>query len=261
VSAERYDAIVIGAGQSGGPLTSALTANGLKTALIERNKVGGSCVNWGCTPTKTMVGSARVAHLVQRAADYGVKTCGFDLDLSVVRQRKRDIVDLFHGGTKDAIESTDGLELIKGDASFTSEKRIRIRLAGGGTRDLTAEKIFINTGLTPSIPAIEGLDDVAYLTSASIMELGEVPEHLIIAGGGYIGLEFGQMFRRFGAQVTILSRSERLLSNEDPDISEEIQDILVEEGTVVHPSTSLTSVSHDGSGKITACADRQGRES
>jgi pyruvate/2-oxoglutarate dehydrogenase complex dihydrolipoamide dehydrogenase (E3) component len=260
VPAEHYDAIVIGAGQSGGPLTSALTANGMKTALIERAKVGGSCVNWGCTPTKTMVGSARVAHLVSRAADYGVNAGNVDVDLAIVRQRKRDIVDMFHGGTKDAIESTNGLDLIKGEATFTGEKQIRVSLTGGGTRDLAAEKIFINTGLEPSIPPIDGLDDVPYLTSSSIMELGEVPEHLIIAGGGYIGLEFGQMFRRFGAQITILGRSDRLLSREDPDVSEELRNVLEEEGIVVHTNTSLQAVGCDGNGRIKATADRKGRE-
>jgi pyruvate/2-oxoglutarate dehydrogenase complex dihydrolipoamide dehydrogenase (E3) component len=259
VPVEHYDAIVIGAGQSGGPLTSALTANGMKTALIERAKVGGSCVNWGCTPTKTMIGSARIAHLVGRAPDYGVNTGPATIDLSVVRQRKRDIVDMFHTGTRNAIESTEGLDLIEGDASFTGQKTIRVSLDNGDARELAAERIFINTGLEPSIPPIEGLDEIPYLTSFSIMELCEVPEHLIIAGGGYIGLEFGQMFRRFGAQVTIINRSGRLLSKEDPEISEEVRKVLEQDGIAVHLNASLKAISQSCDGTITATTSRNGK--
>jgi pyruvate/2-oxoglutarate dehydrogenase complex dihydrolipoamide dehydrogenase (E3) component len=250
--AEHYDAIVIGAGQSGGPLTSALTDHGLKTALIERSKVGGSCVNWGCTPTKTMIGSARVAHMVSRAADYGVNAGQASVDLSVVRRRKRDIVDMFHNGTLDAIESTEGLDLIRGEAAFTGDKTLSVQLHDGGTRELIADRIFINTGTETVIPPIDGLDDVGYLTSTSIMELDTVPQHLIVLGGGYIGLEFSQMFRRFGADVTIINRGERLVSLEDPEISEEVRKILEDDGLTVFLRSTMSKVRQSESAEITA---------
>lgn len=256
--AEHYDAIVIGAGQSGGPLTGALTSNGKRTALIERSKLGGTCVNWGCTPTKTMVGSARVAHMAQRAADYGVNTGPVSVDLSTVRQRKRDIVDMFHGGSSNAIHSTEGLDVLMGEASFTGEKTITVALHEGGTRELTADQIFINTGTEPRIPSVDGIDDVPYLTSTTVMELGEVPEHLIIVGGGYIGLEFGQMFRRFGASVTIINRGDRLVSREEPEVSEEVQKILEEDGIDVYLGADLDAVQTDANGIVATISGRGG---
>jgi pyruvate/2-oxoglutarate dehydrogenase complex dihydrolipoamide dehydrogenase (E3) component len=246
--AEHYDAIVIGAGQSGGPLTGELTAQGLKTALIERSKLGGTCVNWGCTPTKTMIASARVAHLAQRAADYGVRTGPVSTDLTVVRQRKRDIVDMFHGGSSDAIHSTEGLDVLMGEARFVDFRTLSVSINDGTSRELTAERIFINTGTEPVVPEIDGIDRVPYLTSTSIMELDEVPEHLIIVGGGYIGLEFGQMFRRFGSQVTIVNRSERLASREEPEISEEVLNVFQSESINVLLKTSVDAVESTSNG-------------
>lgn len=256
---EKFDAIVIGAGQSGGPLTSALTENGLKTALIERWKVGGSCVNWGCTPTKTMVASARIAHLVGRSADFGVNSGPANVDMPVIRQRKRDIVDMFHGGTLDAIQSTEGLELIYGEARFTGNKRLCIELEAGGTRELSADRVFINTGLEAVLPPVDGIEDIHYLDSTTIMELNEVPEHLIVVGGGYIGLEFGQMFRRFGSEVTIINRGDRLLAKEDPDVSDEVRKILEQDGISVELNASLSTVTQTACGKTTATATRDGQ--
>ena len=252
MAVEQYDAIVIGAGQSGGPLTSALTANGLRTALIERSKVGGTCVNWGCTPTKTMIASADVAHAVDRARDYGVNVDSYGVELSVVRGRKRDVVDMFHDGSRGALESTDGLDILMGEATFTGPKTVTVALNQGGTRELTAEKIFINTGTETAIPPVDGIEDVPYLTSTSIMELDEVPEHLIVVGGGYIGLEFAQMFRRFGAAVSIVQRGPQLLRSEDPDIADEVYKVLVNEGIGVHLNASLESVSGSASGEVSA---------
>jgi pyruvate/2-oxoglutarate dehydrogenase complex dihydrolipoamide dehydrogenase (E3) component len=249
--AEQYDAIVIGAGQSGGPLTSALASNGLKTALIERSKVGGTCVNWGCTPTKTMIGSARVAHLVNRAADYGVHTGPRFVDLRVVRQRKRDLVDMFHEGSRSAVESTEGVDLVMGEAIFTGPRTISVKLNDGSTRELTAEKIFINTGTETSIPPVDGIEDIPYLTSTTIMELADVPDHLIVLGGGYIGLEFAQMFRRFGSEVTIIQRGEQLLRGEDRDVADEVCNVLKDDGVTIHLGATLESVSSPGDGAVT----------
>nr|MBF6591552.1 FAD-dependent oxidoreductase [Ktedonobacterales bacterium] len=215
---ERYSAIVIGAGQAGGPLSTALARAGRRTAIIERKHVGGTCVNEGCTPTKTMVASARVAYLARRAADYGVRTGEISVDLARVRQRKRAIVRDFRDGSQSGIEGTEGVDLLFGEASFTGPHTLDVRLLSGQTRHLSAETIFINSGARPSLPDVPGLEEVPTLTSTSIMELEAVPEHLLILGGGYIGLEFGQMFRRFGSRVTIVHRGAHLLSREDDDV-------------------------------------------
>ena len=228
-SPQAYDAIVIGAGQAGVPLSTSLANAGWKTALVERQHVGGTCINEGCTPTKTMVASARVAHLVQRAADYGVQTGAVSVDLSRVRQRKRDIVDSFRSGSQRRLENTDGLDLIMGQGRFTGPNTIEVALNDGGIRHLTADTIFVNTGARPRTPDLPGLESVSYLDSTSIMELAKVPEHLLIIGGGYIGLEFGQMFRRFGSQVTIVQRRDQLLTREDRDVAGEIAEILHQE--------------------------------
>jgi pyruvate/2-oxoglutarate dehydrogenase complex dihydrolipoamide dehydrogenase (E3) component len=227
---ERYDAIVIGAGQAAVPLSTALARSGWRTALIEREHVGGTCVNEGCTPTKAMVASARVAYLARRAADYGVHTGPVSVNMAKVRQRKRDIVDSFRNGSQRRIENTEGLDLLMGEASFVGPKSVEVCLNSGEIHHLTADKIFINTGARPRKPSLPGLDSVPYLDSTSIMELDEVSEHLLVLGGGYVGLEFGQMFRRFGSQVTIVQRRGQLLTHEDPDVAEEVANILREDG-------------------------------
>src|ERR1700716_627278 len=218
----HYDAIVIGAGQSGGPLSSALARAGKRTALIEREHIGGTCINEGCTPTKTMVASARVAYLARRGPDYGIHTGEIRVDMERVRQRKREIVDSFRNGSQKRIEKTANLDLIFGEANFTGPKSVLVRLRDGGQRTLTGENIFINAGARPSLPALDGLKNVPFLDSTSIMELDSVPEHLIVLGGGYVGLEFGQMFRRFGSRVTIVQSGGQLLSGEDSDVAHEV---------------------------------------
>ena len=230
---ERYDAIVIGSGQGGGPLASAFARAGRHTAIVESKHVGGTCINEGCTPTKTMVASARVAYLARRAADYGVSTAPIGVDMTVVRKRKRDIVDSFRGGSERQLRETQGLDLLMGEARFTGPKTVEVSLRDGGSRTLTAETIVINTGDRPSVPPIPGLDRVPYLDSTSIMELANVPAHLLILGGGYVGLEFGQMFRRFGSQVTIVQRGSHLLSREDDDVADAVADILRQDGVEV----------------------------
>ncbi len=249
-AATQYDAIVIGAGQSGGPLSTALAQAGWKTAIIERIHVGGTCINEGCTPTKTMVASARVAYLARRAADYGVRTGPISVDMTVVRKRKRDIVDSFRNSSQKSIESTDGVELIMGEARFTGPKKLEIRPRSGETLHISANTIFINAGARPSLPKISGIENVPTLDSTSIMELDVVPEHLLVVGGGYVGLEFGQMFRRFGSQVTIIQRGKYLLTREDTDVAEEVARILREDGIKILLETTTVNAERTHEGKI-----------
>src|SRR6185369_8277528 len=216
---EQFDAIIIGSGQAGTPLSTALAEAGIRTALIERVHVGGTCVNEGCTPTKTMVASGRVAYLARRAADYGVLTGPISVDMKKVRERKRNIVDSFRNGSQGRIEKTKNVELIFGEARFTAPKTVEVRLKDGSTRTFSAKYVFINAGTRASVPKLEGLNSVPFLDNASIMELDVVPEHLLVLGGGYIGLEFGQLFRRLGSRVTVVQSAGQLLTREDPDIA------------------------------------------
>jgi pyruvate/2-oxoglutarate dehydrogenase complex dihydrolipoamide dehydrogenase (E3) component len=230
LGAELYDAIVVGSGQAGTPLCRALAEAGMRTALVEREHVGGTCVNEGCTPTKTMVASARVAYLARRGADYGVQIGPVTVDLKRVRQRKRDIVNSFRNGSQGRIEKTANLDLMFGAARFTGPKTLLVRGKDGRERALSAERIFINAGTRTLRPALEGLDGVPFLDNASIMELDAVPEHLLVLGGGYIGIEFGQMFRRFGSRVTLVQSAAQLLAREDADVAEEVAKILQQDG-------------------------------
>jgi pyruvate/2-oxoglutarate dehydrogenase complex dihydrolipoamide dehydrogenase (E3) component len=243
---ERYGAIIIGSGQAGTPLSTTLASSGVRTVLIEREQVGGTCVNQGCTPTKTMVASGRVAYLARRAADFGVHTSRIRVDLRKVRQRKRDIVESFRNGSQAKIEKTANLELIFGEARFVAAKTIAVRTREGSERLLTAKSIFINAGTRASRPNLEGLDHVPTLDNASIMELGTVPKHLLILGGGYIGLEFGQLFRRFGSRVTIVQSGSQLLTHEDPDVADEVKNVLQQDGVEVLLNASAQEVRRTG---------------
>lgn len=229
----HYDAVIIGTGQAGKPLAGAFAEAGWKAAIIEKGRVGGTCVVEGCTPTKTMVASARVAHLARRAADYGVRTGEVSVDLEVVRKRKRDIVDSWSSGSTKGMTRHETLELIYGEAAFTGPKSLEVRTPDDETLELTADRVFVNVGMRARIPEIPGLSEVAYLDNAAIMELGDVPEHLLVLGGGFIGLEFGQMFRRFGADVSILEQGDRLAPREDADICAALDEILEEDGIEV----------------------------
>ena len=243
---QQFDAIVIGSGQGGTPLSMALAGAGMRTALVERKHIGGTCINEGCTPTKTMVASGRVAYLTRRAPDYGVHTGPVSVDMAKVRKRKRDIVDSFRNGSQSRIEKTANLELIFGDASFSGSKTVSVRLQDGGYRTLSARYIFINAGTRASRPKLDGLDNVPFLDNASIMELDAVPDHLLILGGGYIGLEFGQLFRRLGSRVTIVQSARQLLTGEDPDIAEEVAHILQQDGVDVMLNSNATHVEQSG---------------
>ena len=228
-AASHYDAIVIGSGQAGTPLARALAGAGRRTALVERAHVGGTCVNEGCSPTKTMVASARVAYLARRAADYGVHAGPVSVDMIKVRDRKRRIVDKFRGGDERGLAKLDRLDLVRGDAKFRGPREIAVA-SDGDSRTLSADLIFLNPGARPARPALVGLDAVPALDSTSIMELDALPDHLLVLGGGYIGIEFGQMFRRFGSRVSIVQRGRQLLAREDPDVARAVEDVLREDG-------------------------------
>jgi pyruvate/2-oxoglutarate dehydrogenase complex dihydrolipoamide dehydrogenase (E3) component len=220
-----YDAIIIGTGQAGPSLTAHLARAGMRVAIIERGKFGGTCVNNGCTPTKTLVASAYVARLVQRAADYGVQIDGaVRMDMLRVKARKDALVERSNNSLENWLSSLANTTVYKGHARFLDSHTIRV-----GADTLTAERVFINVGGRPLVPKLPGVDEVAYLTNESMMDIGFLPEHLIIVGGGYVGLEFGQMYRRFGSRVTIVEMGPRLAGREDPDISDALRDILAAE--------------------------------
>lgn len=258
MAAEKYDAVIIGAGQGGGPLAGALAAAGRRTALIERAHVGGTCINDGCTPTKTMVASARVAYLARRAAEYGVEVDGVRVDMAAVRARKDGVVSSFREGSERRLEGTEGLDLLRGEARFVAPHTMRVARDDGETA-ITADLFVIDVGGRPAPPSVPGLDHVPALDSTSIMELDVVPDHLIVLGGGYVGLEFAQMFRRFGSDVTVVQRGSKLLGREDDDVAEAILHILREDGIDVllnvearraepgeHEGVRLTVVAPDG---------------
>jgi pyruvate/2-oxoglutarate dehydrogenase complex dihydrolipoamide dehydrogenase (E3) component len=221
----KFDAIVIGSGQAGKPLSYALADHGWKIAFIERAELGGSCINTGCTPTKTMVASAQVARYARDAARWGVRAGNVSVDLPAVVARQNKVVQKFRDSIQKRIKDRPNIRLVRAHARFSGPHQVE---AGGETFE--GEKIFIDTGTRPEIPKIAGIDSVPFLTNESIIELQELPKHLLVMGGGYIGLEFGQMFRRFGSRVTIIHRSERILRNEDPDITEILQKALEAEG-------------------------------
>ena len=224
--AKQYDAIVIGTGQAGPSLAARLSEEGLKTAVIERKLFGGTCVNTGCTPTKAMVASARAAYMARRAADFGVLIGGpVSIDMKKVKERKDAIVGRSNQGLESWLGTMKNVTVYRGHARFTGRDTVHV-----GDESLQAEKIFINVGGRAFIPPIGGLEDVDYLTNSSIMDVNFLPEHLVILGGGYVALEFGQMFRRFGSRVTIVQRNGRILSREDDDIAEAITEILKNEG-------------------------------
>jgi pyruvate/2-oxoglutarate dehydrogenase complex dihydrolipoamide dehydrogenase (E3) component len=249
VVAQHYDAIVIGAGQGGAPLSTTLARAGRKTALIEREHVGGTCINEGCTPTKTMIASAKVAYFDRRSPDYGVSDGRASVDMIRVRQRKRDIVNSFRTSGERRLHDA-GVDLIAGEARFAGAKELEVALNGGETLRLTADNIFINVGARPANPPVEGLESVPTLNSTTIMELEEVPEHLLVLGGGYVGLEFAQMFRRFGSEVTVVQRGSQLLAREDADVAEAVAEIMRQDGITVLLQTQARRAEQTEDGMI-----------
>ena len=243
---KHYDAIIIGSGQAGTPLAKKLAIAGKKTALIEKSSVGGTCVNVGCTPTKTMIASAHAAHYARKAIGLGIKTGSVEVDFKKIKERKDEIVARFRSSSQKGLESTEGLELIFGEATFSGEKELTISNSTGKQELVSADWIFIDTGAKTTIPKLKGLETVDYLTSTSILDLEEIPEHLLIIGGSYIGLEFGQMFHRFGSKVTILEQNSRIVGHEDEDVSSELTTILHNEGLEILTSTTINEVEERG---------------
>ena len=240
---QHFDAIIVGAGQAGPPLAGRLTAAGQTVAVIERKLVGGTCVNYGCIPTKTLVASAHAAHLARRGADFGVGTGEVAVDMAAVKARK----DRISGGDREGVESwlegMKGCTLIRGHARFEDPHTIRV-----GEHLLTADRIFLNVGGRAVAPDMPGLADVDYLTNVGILDLDTVPDHLVVIGGSYIALEFAQMFRRFGATVTVIEKGPRLTSREDEDVSAAIKDILEAEGIDVVVNTDNIQFAKQDSG-------------
>lgn len=235
---EHFDAVVIGAGQAGPPLVNRLTEAGKKVAMIERDRFGGTCVNTGCTPTKTMVASAYVAHLAASAADYGIKIEGsIATDMARVKARKDQIVMTASHNVESWLKGMPNCIIYRGSARFTSPQTLEV-----GSQSLSADQIFLDVGARAVIPKIPGIEESGFLTNDSIMDLDSVPQHLMILGGSYIGLEFAQMFRRFGAEVTIIEAGPRLLSREDEDVSAAIREIIEAEGIRLHFEAKCTGV-------------------
>ena len=230
--AQNFDAIVIGAGQAGPPLTSRLTASGLKVAMIERGKFGGTCVNTGCMPTKTLVASAYAAHLARRGGDFGVMLDGpVRIDMQRVRQRAATVSHNASNNVERWLRGMNGCTVFQGSARFEGPKDIRV-----GTELICAPRIFINVGGRAVVPDMPGVKEISYLTNTSMIELDRVPGHLVVIGGSYIGLEFAQMYRRFGAKVTVVEKAPRLISREDPDVSQAVRDFLEKEGIAIRAS-------------------------
>jgi len=233
----NYDAIVIGSGQGGNPLAYGLADLGWSVALVEKAHLGGTCINTGCTPTKTMVASAQVAHYARHAARWGVLAGDVRVDLPAVLARKNQVVESFRSGQQSRVDARKTLRLCRGNARFVGPHAVCV-----GDETLEGKRIFIDTGARPDIPSLPGLETVDFLTNASIMELSEVPEHLLVLGGGYIGLEFGQMFRRFGSRVTIVHHSGQILPREDADVAAELQKALEAEGVSFRLSARPTRI-------------------
>lgn len=238
---KKFDAIVIGTGQAGPALATKLAQEGLRTAIIERDRVGGTCVNVGCIPTKTLVGSARVAHMARRASDFGIHTGPVKVDLKQVKARMDKVRGDSNRGVSDWIEGTEGLKLIRGHARFESPSAIAVNDAV-----LEADKIFINVGSRARVPPLPGLEEIEYLTNSTILELETVPDHLVVIGGSYIGLEFAQMYRRFGSQVTVVEMADRIIARDDEDVSLAVQEILEGEGVRFELAAECVGFERDG---------------
>jgi pyruvate/2-oxoglutarate dehydrogenase complex dihydrolipoamide dehydrogenase (E3) component len=238
----NYDAIIIGTGQSGPALARRLAAAGRKVAIIERKLFGGTCVNTGCTPTKTLAASAYVAHVARRAGDYGVRIAGsVNVDMKAVKARKDVVVAVYRDGVERSLKALSGCTVYEGHGRFVAEKKVAVNGS-----ELAAEQIFINVGARAAIPPIPGLDQVPYLTNSSMMDIDFLPSHLLILGGSYIGLEFAQAYRRFGSEVTVIEFGPRLISREDTDISRAIADFLKEESIDVRVDSKMIGVEKQG---------------
>ncbi|HET7033307.1 MAG TPA: mercuric reductase, partial [Casimicrobiaceae bacterium] len=257
MTTERYDAIVIGTGQAGPSLAVRLAGSGRKTAILERQRVGGTCVNTGCIPTKTLIASARAAHVARRGGDFGVVIGGpIGVDMQRVKARKDGVVRQSNEGVTNWLRNTPNVKLINGHGRFEGPHTVSVN----GTL-LEAPEIFINTGGRPTVPALDGLDGVRYLTSTSMMDVDFLPEHFVVVGGSYVGLEFAQMYRRFGSRVTVVEMAPRIVAREDPEVSDAVKAILEAEGVAFRLNAKcLAARRHSIGVQIGVSCDEEPRE-
>ncbi len=247
--AEQIDALILGSGQAGNPLAAAFAGKGHRVVMVESKHVGGTCVNEGCTPTKTMIASAKAAYLAREGARFGVQAGPVTVSMVEVRERKRKVVEVWRSGSEKKLEEEEKIELVRGLGRFTGPHTVEVALAGsGGTRSFEAKHIFINTGLRSATPKGLGLESVPFLTNETVMELDEVPRHLLVLGGSYIAVEFAQMFRRFGAEVTVVSDGPQLMPREDADVAECLLSIFKEDGIAVVLNAKATAAAKTGDG-------------
>ncbi len=242
---QNYDALIIGGGQAGSPLAQKLAQKGWQVALIEREYLGGTCINYGCTPTKTMVASASVAQYVRRAGEFGIHVDPFQVDLPAIVERKNKIVQSWRHGQEERVKAEPNIRLIYGEATFSGPYTVKVN-----DEELHAEKIFINTGASAAVLPITGIQEVPYLTNRSILDLTVLPEHLLILGASYVGLEFGQMFQRFGSQVTVIEKNSQIVPREDEDVAASLREALENEGMEFLLEVETTRVDQLKSGKI-----------
>lgn len=240
---EKFDAIILGSGQGGNPLAKKLSEQGKRVALVESEFIGGTCINYGCTPTKTLVGIAKTIFQARKAANYGIILKETMPNVKLVNDRKNDVVKTSRERLENAFLEDSNISFFHGVGSFSGYKEVRVKLDNLGNKAITADMIFINTGTHPRIPKIKGLSSVEFFTSKTIMDLEDIPDHLLIIGGGYIGLEFSQIFRRIGSQVTIIEQHPRLLSKEDDDVASMIHQVLEQEGIRIVTSAKIVGVS------------------
>lgn len=257
---EKFDYIVLGGGKGGKTIAIELGRSGKKTAVVEIGMIGGSCINVACIPTKTMINCAKVAEMTRRSQEYGTFCEDIKVQLPKVIAYKNAVVEDLRELNLHSLTHTDHLELILGEGHFIDSNSIEVMLNDGTKRILTADKIIINTGSRPSIPDITGIDSFEYLTSKSIMELTTLPEHLIIIGGGYIGLEFAQMFARFGSKITIINHGPQILSNEDEDVANEIKTYLEQDMITIHVDTQPIEIKKTDHTLDIFCRDKQGKK-
>ncbi|SHJ14114.1 Pyruvate/2-oxoglutarate dehydrogenase complex, dihydrolipoamide dehydrogenase (E3) component [Hymenobacter daecheongensis DSM 21074] len=250
-----YDALIIGSGQAGNPLATALADAGRRVVLVEENHLGGSCVNYGCSPTKALLAAAERAHHIRTAAEYGIRAQEPEVDFPAIIARKEALVQHSRAGVRSNLtQEHPGITVLHGHAAFTGPHSVRVTLVEGDEREIEAPLIFINTGTRPAIPPLAGLEAVPYLTTTELLDLQELPEHLLILGGGYIGMEFGQMFRRFGSRVTIIESGKKLLEREDDDVCAAMQEVLAAEGVELVLGAEARRVSRNAAGQLTISA-------